>query len=206
MAEERVQRRLAAILVADVVGYSRLMREDEVGTLTQLKTLRKELFDPKITEYAGRLVKTMGDGVLVEFPSAVDAVQHAIDVQQSVKTRNRSVPEDRQIVLRIGINLGDVIIDGDDIYGDGVNIAARLEGICEPGGIYISDIVHASIRNKLNIGFIDLGEKSVKNIADPVHVFGVAVELPDAESSQTVASNAAFRRPAVAVPRRLFRG
>ena len=144
MAEKRVQRRLAAILAADVVGYSRLMGEDEAGTLSQIKLLRSEVFDPKVNEYSGRIFKTTGDGFLIEFSSAVDAVQYAIDVQQSVRTRNQAAPEDRLIELRIGINLGDMIIDGDDIYGDGVNIAARLEGICEPGGVYISDIVHAS--------------------------------------------------------------
>jgi adenylate cyclase len=199
VAEERVQRRLAAILAADVVGYSRMMGEDEAGTLARLNALRKEVFEPKVKEYGGRIFKTTGDGVLIEFPSAVDAVQHAIDVQQTVKQRSQSIPEDRRIELRIGINLGDVIIEGDDVFGDGVNIAARLEGICEPGGIYLSDIVHASIRNKLDIAFADLGEQSVKNIVDPVHVFRVALASTDTENQETIAPDASFRRPAVAV-------
>ena len=138
MAEQRVQRRLAAILAADVVGYSRLMREDEAGTLAQLRTLRKELLDPKVEEYGGRVVKTTGDGFLIEFSSAVDAVQLAADVQQAIQRRNCATPEDRRMELRIGINVGDLIIDGDDLYGDGVNVAARLEGLAEPGGTCIA--------------------------------------------------------------------
>ena len=167
MAEQRVQRRLAAILVADVVGYSRLMREDEAGTLAQLKTLRKELLDPKVEEYGGRVVKTTGDGVLVEFPSVVDAVQHAVDVQQALTQRNSAVPEDRRIELRVGINLGDVIVEGDDLFGDGINVAARLEGLAQPGGICVSAMVHEGVKYKLDVEFSDMGEQSVKNIADP---------------------------------------
>ncbi len=134
MAEQRVQRRLAAILAADVVGYSRMMREDEAGTLAQLKVLRKEVFDPRIAEHSGRIVKTTGDGVLVEFASAVDATECAVKIQRTLSRRNEDVPEGHRIELRIGINLGDIIVDGDDIYGDGVNVAARLEGLCETGG------------------------------------------------------------------------
>ncbi len=136
MAEERVQRRLAAILAADVVGYSRLMSEDEAGTLAQLKAHRKELLEPKITEHGGHIVKLMGDGVLVEFPSVVEAVQCAVEVQNGMAVRNASVPDDRRITFRIGVNLGDVIVEGDDIYGDGVNVAARLEGVTAPRSRY----------------------------------------------------------------------
>ena len=129
-----MERRLAAILAADVVGYSRLMELDEVGTLAALKALRSELIDPTIAEHKGRIVKLMGDGVLVEFASVVDAVQCAVSIQRAMPTRNVDVPADRRIVFRVGINLGDVIVEGDDLYGDGVNIAARLEALAEPGG------------------------------------------------------------------------
>ena len=132
MANQKVARRLAVILAADVVGYSRLVRADEEGTLARLKALRDELIDPSIARHDGRIVKTMGDGVLVEFPSVVDAVRNAVEVQQSLAEREADVPEDRRIVLRVGINLGDVVIDGDDIHGDGVNVAARLEGLARP--------------------------------------------------------------------------
>ncbi len=185
MAEERVQRRLAAILAADVVGYSRLMGSDEAGTLARVKALREEIFNPKVEEYGGRIVKLMGDGILVEFPSAVDAVQHAIDVQQGMADRNESIPEDVRIELRIGINLGDVIVDGDDIYGDGVNIAARLEAVSEPGKICISAMVREGVRGKLDITFEDLGEQSLKNITEPVRVYGITpiVERADVETA-----------------------
>ncbi len=147
MAEERVHRRLAAILAADVVGYSRMMRDDEAGTLAQLKTLRKEVLEPKTSEHNGRVFGTSGDGVLVEFASVVDAVQHALDVQRTLARRNTDVPAARRIELRIGINLGDIIVDGEDVYGDGVNVAARLEALAEPGGIYVSGTVYESVRN-----------------------------------------------------------
>lgn len=200
MAEDWVKRRLAAILAADAAGYSRLMHADEAGTLLRLKALRSQVFEPKVEQYGGRIFKTTGDGVLIEFPSAVGAVQHAIDVQQTIAQTNQLVPDDRRIEFRIGINLGDVIIDGDDIFGDGVNIAARLEGICEPGGIFVTDIVHASVRNKLVVDFVDLGEIPVKNIADPVHVFRVNLASSGGgEKGHGVASNATLRRPAVAV-------
>ena len=199
MADERVQRRLAAILAADVVGYSRLMGQDEAETLAQLKALRDEVFDPKVAEYGGRIVKLMGDGILIEFPSAVDAVQHAIDVQQATSHRNESVPEDRKIELRIGINVGDVIVDGDDIYGDGVNIAARLESFCEPARICVSLMVHEAVRGKLDIKFNDLGEQSLKNIAEPVRVFSITPVVERADVETGGASNPLLRRPAVAV-------
>ena len=197
VAEERVQRRLAAILAADVVGYSRMMREDEGETLAQIKSLRSELIEPKVAEFGGRIFKTTGDGFLIEFPSAVDAVQHAIDVQGAMFAHNAGVSEHRQISLRMGITLGDVIDDGDDIYGDGVNIASRLEGIAEPGGITASLLIRESVRHKLAVDFEDLGEKSVKNIADPIHVFQVQRDKSDRQAGPQ--SDATFRRPAVAV-------
>ncbi len=140
-------------MAADVVGYSRLMRADEVGTLAQLNAIRKELLDPKITEYSGRIVKTTGDGILIEFPSAVDAVQHAVDVQQAMAQRNASVPADRRMEIRMGINVGDVIVEEDDLFGDGVNVAARLEGLAEPGGICISANAYEQVRDKLQAVF-----------------------------------------------------
>ena len=174
MAEQRVQRRLAAILAADVVGYSRLMREDETGTLAQLKTLRKEVFDPRTAEHNGRIVKTMGDGVLVEFASAVDATECAVKIQRSLARRNEDVPEGHRIELRIGINLGDIVVDGEDIYGDGVNVAARLEGLCDTGEVYISAVVHDQVEGKIDAVFNDLGEHTVKNIDKPVRVYRVS--------------------------------
>jgi adenylate cyclase len=178
-----MERRLAAILAADVVGYSRLMGKDEAGTLAALKTHRRELIDPKITEHNGRIVKLMGDGVLVEFASIVNAVECAVDIQKVMAQRNATVPEDRRIELRIGINVGDVIIDGEDIYGDGVNVAARLEGLAQPGGVCVSRTVFDHVKAKVDLGFEDLGEQQLKNIADPVQVFRVRPEdrsTPDA--------------------------
>ena len=171
MADERVQRRLAAVLAADVVGYSRLTEIDEEGAIARLKKLRKELFEPLVNEHGGRIVKLMGDGALVEFPSAVDAVRCAVQTQRSVTERNIAVPASQRTEYRIGVNLGDIIIDEDDILGDGVNVAARLEGLCEPGGVFISDIVHQSINGKIDVPFEDLGEQHVKNISKPVRVY-----------------------------------
>src|SRR6266480_4913610 len=162
--KQTVERRLAAILAADVAAYSRLMGADEEGTLQRLKAHRRELVEPKISEHRGRIVKTTGDGMLVEFPSVVDAVRCAVEVQRAMVDRNAEVPEDKRITFRIGINLDDVIIDGDDIYGDGVNIAARLEALAEPGGICISRVVRDQIRDKLPCPFEDMGEQTVKNI------------------------------------------
>jgi adenylate cyclase len=179
MAEQRAQRRLAAILVADVVGYSRLMRADEVGTLAQLNAIRKELLDPKITEYSGRIVKTTGDGILIEFPSAVDAVQHAVDVQQAMAQRNASVPADRRMEIRMGINVGDVIVEEGDLFGDGVNVAARLEGLAEPGGICISGNAYEQVRDKLQTRFEDLGEQQVKNIDRPVRAYRINLDVSE---------------------------
>src|SRR5262252_4509359 len=170
-------RRLAAILAADVAGYSRLMGEDEEGTHERLKAHHRELVDPKIGEHAGRIVKTTGDGVLAEFASVVDAVRCASEIQRAMIDREAGIPDDRRIRFRIGINLGDVIAENDDIFGDGVNVAARLEALAEPGGICISRTVRDHIRDKLSYAFEDLGEQSVKNIARPVRVYALR---PDA--------------------------
>ena len=166
-----MERRLTAILAADVVGYSRLMELDEAGTLVALKTHRKELIDPAIAEHNGRIVKLMGDGALAEFASIVNAVECAVAVQQAMAERNAGSSQENPVELRIGVNLGDVIVEGDDIYGDGVNLAARLEGLAQPGGICISDKVHSEIRGKLDATFADGGEEVVKNIVEPVHVW-----------------------------------
>jgi len=173
MAEERVQRRLAAILAADVAGYSRLMGVDEEGTLSALKELRRDLADPKIKEHRGRIVKTTGDGLLVEFASVVDAVRCAVEVQYEMAERNVGMPEERRIQFRIGINLGDIIKDGRDIHGDGVNIAARLEALAEPGGICVNRVVRDQVRDKLDFAFEDAGEQRVKNIARPLRVYRI---------------------------------
>ena len=181
MAEERVERRLAAILAADVAGYSRLMGADEEGTLRALTAHRRELIDPKIAEHRGRIVKTTGDGALVEFASAVDAVRCAVEIQRGIVKRNANVPPDKRVELRIGINVGDIIIQGGDIFGDGVNVAARLEGIAEPGGICVSRTVHDQIGSRLDLSFADLGEQTLKNIAQAVRAF--RVELAGAPAS-----------------------
>src|SRR5712691_8046235 len=184
MAEERVERRLAAILAADVVGYSRLMGANEEATLAELKRHRRELVDPKITEHRGRIVKTTGDGILVEFASVVDAVRCAVDIQREMADRNAGVPAERRIEFRIGLNVGDIIIDDKDIYGDGVNIAARLEALAEPGGICASRVVRDQVRDKLAFAFEDMGEQQVKNIARPVRVHRIRIdEAPAALSA-----------------------
>jgi adenylate cyclase len=175
-------RRLAAILAADVAGYSRLMGVDEEGTLERLKALRYELLDPKIAEHHGRVVKTTGDGLLVEFASVVDAVRCAVAVQQAMPERNTGVDAESRIELRIGINLGDVIVDGDDLYGDGVNIAARIEALADAGGVFVSNTVHDHVRDRLPFAFEDLGEQQVKNIARPVRVYRVRDAGPAAET------------------------
>src|SRR5438874_3408222 len=166
-------RKLAAILAADVAGYSRLMGADEEGTLARLKAHRRELIDPKIAEHRGRIVKTTGDGLLVEFASPVEAVRCAGEIQKAMRDREGSLPEDQRIEIRVGINLGDVIIDEDDVYGDGVNIAARLEALADPGSVVISNTVHDQVRDRLPFVFEDLGEQQVKNIARPVRVYRV---------------------------------
>jgi adenylate cyclase len=173
LASERVERRLTAILAADVAGYSRLMGADEEGTLAKLKAHRQALVDPKITEHRGRIVKTTGDGLLVEFASVVDAVRCAVEIQRGMVARNSAVAEDKRIEFRVGINVGDIIVDGGDIFGDGVNVAARLEGLAQPGGICVSGRVQEDARGKLDIAFEDAGEHQLKNIAWPVRVYRV---------------------------------
>jgi adenylate cyclase len=190
MAEARVDRRLAAILAADVAGYSRLMSVDEEGTLAALKACRRELLDPKIAEHRGRIVKTTGDGALVEFASAVDAVRCAMDIQRAMTDRNVDIPEHRQIAFRIGINVGDIITDEGDIYGDGVNIAARIESLAESGTVCISDNAYQQIKGKLSLDLTDMGEQQLKNIERPVRVYrvrcdglpGPALSLPERPS------------------------
>ena len=198
MASDGETRRLAAILASDVVGYSALMGRDEAGTLSAIRALRKELWGPKIDAYGGRVVKLTGDGQLSEFPSVADAVQCAVEVQRAMRRRNADIPEVHRIVLRMGINLGDVIVDGDDIYGDGVNVAARLEEIAEPGGISISRSVRDQIRDKLLYELEDQGEQELTNIARPVRVFRVSIE----ETGDAVGANASAppARPPVAAP------
>ena len=172
---ERVERRLAAILAADVAGYSRLIGADEEGTLERLKAVRSELVDPKIAERRGRIVKTTGDGLLVEFQSVVDAVRCAVELQRETSARNAATPAERRIEFRMGNNVGDIIIEDGDIFGDGVNIAARLEALAEPGGICLSAAAHEQVRDRLDIAFDDLGEQQVKNITRPVRTYRVAL-------------------------------
>jgi adenylate cyclase len=190
MAEARIERRLAAILAADVVGYSRLMGINEEATLTALKVCRRELIDLKIAEHRGRIFKTMGDGILVEFASAVDATRCAMEIQHAMAERSVAVPEDSRIEFRIGINVGDIIIDEADIFGDGVNIAARVESIAEPGGISVSEDAWRQVRGKIEANFFDTGEQSLKNITRPVRVYRVEFgkhrpEGPAARTSPT---------------------
>jgi adenylate cyclase len=175
MSEGRVERRLAAILAADVAGYSRLMGEDEEGTHAALTELRREIVDPEIGKHHGRIVKLTGDGLLAEFASVVDAVRCAIEMQRAMAGRNAGGPTDRRIEFRVGINLGDIIVEAEDIYGDGVNIAARLEALAEPGGICVSRIVYDQVRDKLDVAFEDRGEQQVKNIARPVHIYRIPI-------------------------------
>jgi adenylate cyclase len=178
MAEERAQRRLAAILAADVVGYGRLMEQDEAGTLAALKTRRSQVLQPVVSRHRGRIVKLMGDGVLIEFASAVDAVECAVQLQEAMATANAGLPEERRIILRIGVNLGDVIVEGSDLYGDGVNIAARLEALAESGAVLVSQTVFSHVRGKVQLGFDDLGEQRLKNIAEPIRVYRVNSASP----------------------------
>ena len=191
MAHDVESRRLAAIMAADMVGYSRLMELDEKGTLARLKAAQEELINPKVKEFGGRVVKTTGDGVLIEFPSAVNAVLCAVAVQREMADRESDVPEDRRIIYRVGINLGDIIIDGDDIFGDGVNVAARLEALAEPGGIRISEAVFNNVKGKLDLGFADLGPQKVKNLAEPIPTYKV---LLDPAAAGTVVK-AKFKAP-----------
>ena len=199
MSEVRVARRLAAILAADVVGYSRLMGNDEAGTLARLKALRHELIDPKIGEHKGRIVKTTGDGLLVEFTSVVEAVACAVAVQRAMLVHEGAIDENRRIQLRVGINLGDVIVEGDDIHGDGVNVAARLEAAAEPGGVCVSGIVHDQVQGRIDLSFEDTGEQTLKNIVRPVRVyrirFGDAATMAEAPKPALVLPD----KPSIAV-------
>src|SRR3954471_23722218 len=204
MPEDRVDRRLAAIFAGDIAGYSRLMGIDEEGTLRQLKGHRKELIDPKITEHRGRIVKTTGDGMLVEFVSVIDAVRCAVDIQRAMIDRNAGIPADKRVEFRVGINVGDIISDANDIYGDGVNVAARLEALAEPGGIMVSRNVYDQVRDKLSFGFEDMGEQTVKNIARPIGVHRIS--LSESAAPLVVKSAAATSkielltdRPSIAV-------
>ena len=186
-------RRLAAIVAADVAGYSRLMGTDEEGTLERLISLRRELLDPKIDEQHGRIVKTTGDGMLVEFASVVDAVRCAVEIQQAMAERNAGMVAERRIEFRIGINLGDVIVEGEDLYGDGVNIAARLEALAEPGAVFVSNTVYDHVRDRLPFAIDDLGEQRVKNISRPVRVYRV-------RDPGTVKTTGAPTSPALPLP------
>jgi len=197
MVETRVERRLAAILAGDVAGYSRLMGADEEGTLARLNAHRREFLEPKIAEHRGRIVKRTGDGVLIEFASAVDATRCAVELQSGMGMRNESVPPDQRIELRMGIHVGDVILEEGDIFGDGVNIAARIENLAPPSGICISDDAYRQVRGKIDIDFQDMGERSLKNIARPLRVYRLLLE---AEGSTRIEPVLAFTaRPAVAV-------
>ncbi len=187
MAKDVLSRRLALIIAADMVGYSRLMEADEAGTLEQLRALRRELIDPKIAEHNGRLVKTTGDGLLIEFGSVTEAVQCAIDMQEAMLQRNATVPPDRRLKFRMGINLGEIITEGEDIYGTGVNVAARLEALAEPGGICISASVHEQIQSLQGLGFEDLGDQIVKNMSRPVRSFALRGSSSQPISYQRVA-------------------
>jgi class 3 adenylate cyclase len=200
MENAAVERRLAAVLAMDVVSYSRLMGVDEVGTLTALKSHRTALIDPVVAAHHGRLVKTTGDGLLLEFASVVDAIGCAVAIQRGMLTRNAEVPENKRLVFRVGINIGDIIIDGGDIFGDGVNVAARLETLCEPGGICISRAANEQVRDKLSLSFADLGDHMVKNIARAVGVYGLAAKdiasMPEIPMHRSPAESvASLRRP-----------
>src|SRR6266566_8393262 len=175
LSSEPVERRLTAILAADVAGYSRLIGADEEGTLAQLKAFRKTLVDPTIAKHRGRIVKTTGDGMLVEFASAVDAARCAVEIQRDMAAQNADVPQKNRIEFRIGIHVGDIIIDDNDIFGDGDNIAARFEGIAEPGGVCISDDTYRQIRGKVDIAFEDMGSQNLKNIAEPMRAWRLKI-------------------------------
>ena len=180
MAEERVERRLAAILAADVAGYSRLMSEDEAGTLAAWQRCQSELIDPGIARHRGRIVKLMGDGLLAEFPSVVEAVDCAAEIQREMALRDADTASDRRLNFRIGVHLGEMIVEGNDIHGDGVNIAARLESIAEPGGICVYRQVYDQVQKKLTLGYRNLGPRNLKNIPDPIEVFAIKGDGPAA--------------------------
>src|SRR5437588_2376270 len=194
-----MERRLTAILAADVVGYSRLMGANESGTLTALDTLRTDLLDPKISEHQGRIVKLTGDGMLVEFPSGVNAVACATELQRGMRKRHAGVPQDHRIEFRMGVNVGDVIVQGEDIFGDGVNVAARLESIAPPGGITISGPVRDHIGNRLDLAFEDMGEQTLKNIERPIRVYRVCLDTPAAPGKNQKTAQHEREKPAIAV-------
>jgi adenylate cyclase len=196
-----LERRLAAILAADVVGYTRLMGEDEVATLAALKAHRQELFEPAIAARGGRIVKLIGDGILAEFPSAVEAVECAVEIQEAMAARNADLPDERQLTFRMGINVGDVVVEEDDLYGDGVNIAARLEGLANPGGICLARNVFDQVKAKVDREFEDLGGQDIKNIAEPVHVFRVCQLGFEVAQNRELAAEAVdlHHKPSIAV-------
>jgi adenylate cyclase len=199
MADDRVQRRLAAILAADVAGYSRLVGDDEEGTLARLKQHRRELVDPTIGEHSGRVVKTTGDGLLVEFASAVDAVRCAIAVQEGMAERNMDLPQNKRIEFRVGLHVGDIVIEDDDIFGDGVNIAARLEGIADPGAICLSEDAHRQVRGKVDLAFEDKGNQQLKNIASPVRVYALRPGISKSQAAATRIHPELPDKPSIAV-------
>src|ERR1700710_1100549 len=197
LTSERVERRLAAVLAADVAGYSRLMGRDEEGTLANLKSLRKTLMDPAIGGDRGRIVKTTGDGILVEFASAVDAARCAVEIQRGMAAQNADLPQETKIEFRIGIHVGDIIIDDNDIFGDGVNIAARLEGIAEPGGVCISDDAPRQVRGKVELAFDDVGPHNIKTTAEPMRAWSVRL---DADAASTAPAKLSTASAALALP------
>ena len=199
MTQEPIQRRLAAILAADVVGYTRLMQRDEAGTLTHLRARQNQLIEPLLARHHGRTFKHTGDGFLVEFASAVDAVQCAADIQHAMASANADRPPDQQIVLRLGINLGDVMVEGGDLFGDGVNVAARLEGLAEPGGLAISASVHEQVRGRTQIGFLDRGRHAIKSSERPVHVWAWSPGLGQDDAAMAAAEAPPSDRPSIAV-------
>src|SRR6202140_1170200 len=197
LSDERVERRLAAILAADVAGYSRLMGANEEATLAQLKSVRRALVDPTIAAHRGRIVKTTGDGMLVEFASAVDAARCAVEVQRGMAAQNADVPQAVRIEFRIGIHVGDIIIDDNDIFGDGVNIPARLEGIAEPGGVCISDDAQRQVRGKVDVGFDDMGPQTLKNIAEPMRAWRMQIAAASASPTPVAVGGESNQPPAL---------
>jgi len=202
MADKPVQRRLAAILAADVAGYSRMMQTDEVGTLAMLKERRRDILGPLVAQHQGRVFKIAGDGVLVEFASAVNALRCAVDLQKDMTAANRGTPDDRHVVLRIGINLGDVMVEGGDLYGDGVNVAARLEALAEPGGVLVSATTYDHLKSKVEVGFEDIGVQTLKNITEPVRVYRVSqpeLIAPTRQTSEPKRPSPLTDKPSIAV-------
>ncbi|MSP48465.1 MAG: adenylate/guanylate cyclase domain-containing protein [Alphaproteobacteria bacterium] len=211
VAEDRARRRLAAIVAADVAGYSRLVGADEEGTLARLKALRRELVDPKIAEHSGRIVNTTGDGLLIEFGSAVDAFRCVLEIQRAMTSRESGLPENRRLAFRIGVNVGDIVVDGEDILGDGVNVAARLEQLAEPGGICISARAYEDVRGRLDLDVQDIGEQTLKNIERPIRVYRIAVHaagatppIPRCRSRTSPRSPCCRSRTCRAIPSRII--